>query len=39
MHNDPNDKENILDKVKDEVQLCFLHFEMQQNIIDYNKYN
>jgi len=39
MHNDPNDKENILDKVKDEVHLLSLDFEMKQYIIDYNKYN
>jgi hypothetical protein len=39
MHNDLNDKENILDKVKDEVHLSLLGFELMQNRVDYNKYN
>jgi len=39
MHNDPHDKENISDRVKDEVHWLLLDFVKQQDIIDHKKYN
>ena len=38
-HNDLNDKENIPDKVRDEVHELLLVLNMLLNRFDYNKYN